>query len=102
MTAYNATPTANLYDLLRGCRSFVNASWRDAWLTTLRPVTVAMWEPHDPEVPAFRRSPATAVTSMSAALYVRLFPHGHCGPTIVDCETPGDLWGPTILDGGTP
>ena len=97
MTAYNATPTADLYDLLRAKRRLGDEFALTPWFHKM-PVTVAMWEPHDPAIPAALRSPATAVASMSAALYVRLFPNGHCGPTVSGGV--GDLWGPTVLDGG--
>lgn len=83
MTAYNATPTAALFDLLVAARSHALPV-----RVAAQPVAVALWEPSDPLMPVAQRSPATAVVAMSAALYVRLFPHGHYGPTIVDQVSP--------------
>lgn len=97
MTAYNATPTSVLYDLLREQRAFVSSAAFNAWVRTRAPVAVALWElPRDDCRQV--TDPSTAVVTMSAALYVRLFPCGHYGPTVT--EGAGDLWGPTVLDGG--
>lgn len=87
MTAYNATPTQDLFDLLiTRNRKYGQLGGIPGELLA-KSVTVALWAQGDPANPCPLSSdqmPTTGIASMSAALYVRLYPHGHHGPVVMD------------------
>lgn len=84
MTAYGATPTQDLFDLLIVRKQL--GAVPTVYLS--RVVTVAMWDMAPLELGVPIANPTTAICSMSAALYVRLYPHGHYGPVVMDGGQP--------------